>query len=239
MASRLGVFLLLTLYGLRIAPDLSPRLIVWNVGQGLWATVISEDSCWHFDMGGEKMDWSQVINLCRRRRNHLSLSHWDMDHISFVSRARNALPQLCKWNTPLGPTRDSKRKMLSRVPDCEGVPPFAFWEDADGKTTNALSRVVQWQGVVMPGDSSRREEKDWLLRLPGLLRSRVLILGHHGSHTSTSRALLEQMPRLRMAIASARLQRYGHPHKRVVQDLEDFKIPLLRTEEWGNILIEL
>jgi competence protein ComEC len=239
LASRIGLFLSLIFYGLYLTPDFFPELIVWNVGQGQWVTIVTQDACWHFDMGGEKANWRRIMAICRKRENRVSLSHWDMDHISFVSRARTALPRICRLNTPLGPAKNKKRRMVERLPECTEPVPFHFWEDAAMSTTNGLSRVVQWKGVVMPGDSSRREEKIWIYRLAGLGESKILVLGHHGSHTSTSRALLERLPKLRMAIASARYSRYGHPHRRVIQDLEDFKIPLLRTEEWGTIHIEL
>ena len=37
------------------------KLILWDVGQGQWATLISSDYCHHFDMGGEKAPWEKTI----------------------------------------------------------------------------------------------------------------------------------------------------------------------------------
>jgi competence protein ComEC len=43
------------------------------------------------------------------------------------------------------------------------------------------------------------------------------------------------MPGLRVAVASARERRYGHPHQETELILRKFRVPLLRTEDWGNI----
>lgn len=235
MASRLCLFAFLILLAHPLAREDRLELIVWDVGQGLWVTAIEPRTCWHFDMGGEKMDWAQLTTKCREKENRVSFSHWDMDHIGLVGRARSALPRLCRMNTPLGPASASKRRMLGKVPLCEDSPPYEFWENAKMKTTNGLSRVIVWKNVLLPGDSSRTEEKIWMDRLPSLSFSHLLVLGHHGSRTSTSRALLAKLPLVKMAIASSRFRRYGHPHALVEKDLREFKIPLLRTEEWGNI----
>jgi competence protein ComEC len=65
-----------------------------------------------------------------------------------------------------------------------------------------------------------------------------LILGHHGSQTSSSQAFLTQA-RPGLAIASARRARYGHPHRKVVSRLRQKKIPTLTTEDWGSLFFSL
>jgi competence protein ComEC len=93
--------------------------------------------------------------------------------------------------------------------------------------------------LLAPGDSPRDEEKKWIHHFAGLERVRVLVLGHHGSRTSTSQDLLAKLSGVRVAIASARFRRYGHPHTEVVRELAQRKISLLRTEEWGTIHMRL
>ncbi|MBK7961611.1 MAG: hypothetical protein IPK04_10715 [Bdellovibrionales bacterium] len=84
-------------------------------------------------------------------------------------------------------------------------------------------------------------EKIWAANLTNLetKQIKVLILGHHGSKTSTSEALLQRLPRLKFAIATARESRYGHPHFVVLNRLRQHRIPILRTEDWGHIGLEL
>ena len=52
-------------------------------------------------------------------------------------------------------------------------------------------------------------------------------------------ALLRKAASLRMAIASAREARYGHPHTLVKRKVRQRRVPLLRTEDWGTIHLEL
>lgn len=105
------------------------------------------------------------------------------------------------------------------------------------KTTNDASKVFIVNNVLIPGDSSTKSEKSWAFNLNSKVK--YLILGHHGSRTSTSDLLLSHLPSLKLAIASARYARYKHPHLETIERLKRFKVPLLKTEDWGNIHIIL
>jgi beta-lactamase superfamily II metal-dependent hydrolase len=90
--------------------------------------------------------------------------------------------------------------------------------------------------ILISGDSPKSEEKKWLYLLPHKLF--LLILGHHGSRTSTSKELLN-WAKPEIAIASARKEKYGHPHFEVISNLKNKNIPLLRTETFGNIYFQI
>lgn len=240
MAARGCLFLMVLLSAIRIERDSRPLLIAWNVGQGQWVSLVDGRFCWHFDTGGENAPWTGLIHHCRDKQNILTYSHWDWDHVSFASQARHRLPDLCVLLPPEGPTSERKKRLISAIPRCRmTTPPYESWINASARTANAKSRVVWWRGILIPGDSPAAEEKRWVQAFPHLADSRLLVLGHHGSQSSTSRRLLIHAAKIRMAIASARRQRYGHPHPRVERDLRDFRIPLLTTESWGTIAIEL
>ena len=239
MAARAWIFAVVSLLGCRSAVETPSELIVWNVGQGQWVTVVDEQACWHFDMGGEFAPWSAILAKCRSRSNRVSLSHWDWDHIGFVSRAKMHLPDMCLLDPPLGVANERKTRTIRAVPNCTSKRPFESWSDAEGNTANSLSRVTSWLGVVTPGDSTTAEERLWASKMKTLAGARVLIAGHHGSRTSTSDFLLSRLPGLRLAIASQRKRRYGHPHPDVVKRLFRHRIPLLLTEDWGTIRMKL
>jgi competence protein ComEC len=239
MAARLCIFCVAFLLGSMLTLDVPPELIVWNVGQGQWITIIKDGVCWHIDMGGEFAPWSEIRATCRHSPNRVSLSHWDMDHIVFAPGARTQLPDVCLLNAPLGRASPRKEAMILSIPKCIESSPFEQWSDPLGKTANEKSWVVLWQSVLAPGDSPRIEERKWLRHLTGLDRVRFFVLGHHGSRTSTSPALIHALSSVRFAISSARFRRYGHPHAQVVRDLRHARVPLLRTEEWGTIHIRL
>ncbi len=238
MAARTSLFLITFLLGTRISPDFTSWLIVWNVGQGQWATISDETGCWHFDIGGEFAPWTAIMKECRAVKNFVSLSHWDWDHVGLVGKARFYLPNICLLSPPQGRGSERKEKQLRGLESCTTNKPYALWDGATNKTANASSRVILWRQVLLPGDSSRDQEKIWIDKLD-VLSARILVLGHHGSATSTSRELIEKLKSARISIASARRSRYGHPHPRVTEALSKIGIPVLRTEEWGSIRIPL
>jgi competence protein ComEC len=239
MAARAGLCLLIFFFATRMAEDFAPELIVWNVGQGQWVTLADSAGCWHFDVGGEFAPWAAVMRECRARKNFVFFSHWDWDHVGLIGRARMYLPNICLLRAPQGRGSPRKERQLAGMEKCGEAVPFVFWNGQLGKTANASSRVAVWRGVLIPGDSSRDQEKFWSRELAGVGAARILVLGHHGSATSTGADLLKKAAHIRMAIASARFRRYGHPHPRVIRDLKEKLVPVLRTEDWGTIRIPL
>lgn len=217
--------------------------IVWNVGQGQWASYVDKTTCHHFDMGGERNPLARVKTVCAEKENHLYISHWDWDHLSFVAKAHKVLKRICLKIPPLGKSSAYKIKLLASYKVC---PPSSskdftlrqlthFKTSILPKKTNELSHVLLAQDkYLIPGDSTKKQEKIWS-REKKLARTKVLLLGHHGSKTSTSEELLARLPNLRTAIASARTARYGHPHFEVAERLKKHKVHLLKTEDWGNL----
>ncbi len=223
---------------------MKPYWIVWNVGQGQWSTLIDENSCRHFDMGGEKSPLSRIHRLCRGKKNFISLSHWDLDHVGFALRAKRFLPKICLETPPLGKASPHKMKILSAFAKCsagsEGpITELTHFSAADlGQKTNELSHVfLVAQTFLIPGDSTAKQEKIWSTNA-GLERTKFLLLGHHGSRTSTSEELLSHLRSLKTAVVSARFAKYGHPHPEVVRRLRKYHVPILKTEDWGNLWFE-
>lgn len=242
MAKKLCIFSLILIYSLQTGQDLRATLIVWNVGQGQWVTLVENSTCWHFDTGGERAPWSALLQTCGRLDNRIFFSHWDLDHISFAATLHAKIPNSCVVRRPVGSPSLRKQKLMSKIPLCVnrdlpgGLTSFI---DTKARTPNEMSRVILWQHILLPGDSTSSEEKKWVASFPELKLTRWLILGHHGSQTSTSELLLNHLPNALVAVSSARRAKYGHPHLRVQQSLRAHHIPLLRTEEWGNIYFEL
>ncbi len=109
--------------------------------------------------------------------------------------------------------------------------------------SNDSSLIALTHSILIPGDSPFQKEKIWA---PVIKKSqtsgqviRKLILGHHGSKTSNSDFLFETISHLNQCFCSSRKQKYGHPHKDIIQRIKKFKCPLLTTEMWGHIHIIL
>ncbi|PIS10488.1 MAG: hydrolase [Bdellovibrio sp. CG10_big_fil_rev_8_21_14_0_10_47_8] len=222
------------------------ELIVWNVGQGQWVTEVKATVCIHYDAGGERNPRQEILRKCSGKQNYLLLSHWDWDHIGWAPDLAAQLPKLCLFSLPQGPANARKQQALQAIPLCtvaERNQLLAFVQVIyrPQGSFGFLSSPNDWSQVVVskdfqaliPGDSPVRQEKKWLKLSP--TDTRGLILGHHGSRTSTGKRLLEYLPGLRWAVASARKQRYGHPHPQIVALLKKEKVPLLRTQDWGHL----
>jgi competence protein ComEC len=225
----------------------STTLIVWNVGQGSWSTLCSEKLCIHFDLGGEFAPTRQIRERCRGKRNAVAFSHWDLDHVGLTRKASRLLPGLCVWIRPFGeaPNRFRERSM-DELPTCDdslatelsetSSELFRGAEQVD--SSNGKSHVLLRDGVIFPGDSGRDEEKIWA-KSHLVSNAKFLVVGHHGSRTASSTFLLHRLRSLKMAIASARKQKYGHPNRETVKRFMSEKLPLLTTEDWGSIYLEL
>lgn len=235
---KLAILLLITFSASVIRETTArPYFVIWNTGQGQWLTQVTAQTCLHFDMGGEFFPLRKADLLCRDKDNALFLSHWDWDHVGGLTRLKN-VSSWCLAVSPAGPTTRSRKRLTARLRPCQKRWAVDHWQPPTlAKDSNGRSHVFHWKEVLIPGDSTKKQEKQWA-RARFVRQSRILILGHHGSATSTSEELLAQMPSLRQAIASARWARYKHPHPRVLALLQKHRIPLLRTEDWGNIWIE-
>ena len=221
-----------------ISPQEWSSFILWNVGQGQWITFSSPSHCIHFDMGGEKVRWTQVQRECQNKNNWLFISHGDWDHLSFVYQARRKLKRLCLKNNPVLPQK--RKNFFKSFPRCQGGSletseiHFHFKPRFRKKQLNDNSHVFGINHFLIPGDSTKKMERQWLHGLHPH-KYKVLVLGHHGSRTSTSVELLDSLPYLKQAVTSSRKTKYGHPH-RIVQDrLVKYGIPLISTEDWGTI----
>lgn len=225
--------------------DLIDHWVAWNVGQGQWVTHIENSLCTHYDVGGELGSFARVRKklqpLCLQKQNRLLLSHWDFDHYSNIKNLARIAPSLC-WLSQ--PKEQSEKKTALDIQQlalrsCLDQDLFTqqkkFWRPENFKNSNDSSGVYWQNGVLLPGDSPQPAEKKWLPSLQKPAEVRVLILGHHGSHTSTSELLLNRLPGLKMAIASARYQKYHHPSHLTLKRLQKHRIPVLRTEDFGDI----
>jgi len=227
--------------GLEDRSSLSLRFVIWNIGQGQWTTMISKNFCDHYDMGGEIDLSRRILHECEGRQHRLHISHWDWDHMGLVQNMRWRGASICLWNYPLGPASSRKKRTLEGLPACQALVPYRsiFSGDRSPKaSSNDSSQVVLVAGILIPGDSTKKEERRWALSTQ-IHFAHGIVLGHHGSRSSTSDYLLDQLPGLQWAVATARRKRYGHPHPEVIQRLRDYKIPLLITEDWGNLVFEL
>ena len=83
------------------------------------------------------------------------------------------------------------------------------------------------------GDASITTEKEIMnkYKLPDI---DVLKVGHHGSKTSSGKKFIDEINPKCSIISVGKNNRYGHPNKEVLNNLENSKI--YRTDEDGSIM---
>ncbi|MBC7421327.1 MAG: hydrolase [Bdellovibrio sp.] len=225
-----------------LAPDNRDAWVIWNTGQGLWVTHVLPFSCTHYDFGGEigsfKYIRGKLLANCAYKENRLNLSHWHADHYINLNYLVKSLPRVCWESQPLfRPDNLSIKKIINlNIPSClASEQKVQSWAPLQFKSVNESSNIYLANQILLPGDSPLAQEKKWSKSFTGLTKVKLLVLGHHGSRTSSGLQLLRKLPNLSVAVSSARRARYGHPHRQTLVRLQKSRVPVLRTEEWGNI----
>lgn len=103
-----------------------------------------------------------------------------------------------------------------------------------------LSMQNQYFHGLFLGDLEKEGEEELIKNYSTYLKGiDVLKIGHHGSKTSSTEPLLK-LTNPRFSVISAGYDnRYGHPHKEVVERLETLRLPYLQTGEVGTIQVEI
>ncbi len=102
--------------------------------------------------------------------------------------------------------------------------------------TNDMSAVIRLTfgkiSFLLTGDAEWKSEKD-LLAAGIDLKSNVLLVGHHGSTSSTSQAFLDAVDP-QFAVIQTGKNNYGHPAPEVLNRLKN--VELYRNDLQGNII---
>ena len=222
---------------------------VLDVGQGLAVHLQTARHDALFDTGAGEAGRVLLPVLRARgvsRLDALWLSHHDIDH---DGAADSLLPQL--------PVGRLYRGQPGSAAAWRGQPCVAgqswVWDGVridvlapragEQGEDNALSCVLRvatlQQALLVSGDAPLATEAALVARYGRQLRSDVLVLGHHGSRTSSG-ALWLQTVQPRLALVSAGyLNRYRHPHPEVVSRLDASGIALWRTDRDGALRVQL
>ena len=86
------------------------------------------------------------------------------------------------------------------------------------------------------GDAGVEKEKD-ILDKYNISDIDVLKVGHHGSKTSSGKDFIGEINPKYSVISVGKNNRYGHPNKEVLNNLEDSKI--YRTDKQGSIMFKI
>ena len=233
------------------------RVEVLDVGQGQCVILQAEGHTFLVDCGGSYDE--QTADLAAetllgqgiRSIDGLIISHYDRDHCG----AAEYLAQRIEIGHAYLPVVQKETALSSRV--IEGLSRSEIhWLTEDvtlslgesrltlfvpqmGKTDNESSVAVLFQrgkyDTLILGDLPISGELALMERtaLPDL---EVLVVGHHGSRSSTAQALLAQTAPDAAMISVGRHNFYGHPAAEVLRRLEQAGCTVFRTDRMGSIL---
>ena len=115
---------------------------------------------------------------------------------------------------------------------------------ADGNTSDndrscILRIIADGKAILLVGDLSSKGEAKLVERYANALDAHILVLGHHGSFSSSSSVFLDHV-NPQIAIASSGYNNlFHHPDERLLAALKKRGIQVFRTDRQGAIKIEL
>lgn len=229
----------------------------YDVGQGTAVLLGRRGSKLLYDFGpayGVDSDAGERVLLPQLRAQNIDtiamaiVSHNDLDHRGGF----NSVAQNLKIDSILA----GQPELLS-VPaiDCQSVEAIqidrlsveVLWPSSAGLSTlvpssNNHSCVIRVEvdgiSVLLSGDVDGSVER-WLVRQYGArLKSDVLLVGHHGSQTSSSWAFLKTVQPKVAIYSAAYKSRFGHPARKVQERFQRLGIKTYNTATVGGIALK-
>lgn len=108
--------------------------------------------------------------------------------------------------------------------------------DNENDNSNVIYAKLNNYKFLFMGDAGIAREKD-ILNSYDLSDINVLKVGHHGSKTSSEKEFINEISPEYSIISVGKNNRYGHPNKEVLNNLEDSKI--FRTDKNGSIMFKI
>ncbi len=240
----LALFLPLLLPGR--AADTTPRLSVLDAGQGTAVVFSAGARALLYDTGGGDPAGPNIANTVvipwlrhsrLRSLQTLMVSHDDLDHSAGVVDVQRAMPvvSLLVGETLLPGARACRAGMSWEWPAgirFQVLSPGAAEEGNDASCVLLID--APGMRVLLAGDIGVEQERE-LIRFWGpQLTSDVLLVGHHGSSTSTSQSWLNHVSPRIAVISAGYASRFGHPHADVLARLHTQGIAVRETALEGR-----
>ena len=108
--------------------------------------------------------------------------------------------------------------------------------DNENDNSNVIYTEFNGYKFMFMGDAGVEKEKD-ILEKYNLSNIDVLKVGHHGSKTSSSKEYIDEIKPKYAIISVGKNNRYGHPNKEVLNNLDNSKI--YRTDQDGSIMFKI
>ena len=230
-----------------------------EVSQGDSMLITYKENTILIDTGGsyfyDAMSLDKTIpylkSLGRTSIDYLILTHGDYDHMGeAINLVNNFKVEKVIFNC--GEFNDLEKKLI-KVLDKRKIQYYScikelniddnklyFLNNKDYGNENDNSSVIYTEindhKFLFMGDAGIEVEED-LIEKYNLQNIDVLKVGHHGSRTSSSEEFIDEINPSYSIISVGKNNRYGHPSKEVLENLEDSKI--YRTDQNGSIIFKI
>jgi competence protein ComEC len=119
----------------------------------------------------------------------------------------------------------------------ELLAPCPAYVPGRGANDNSLVVRVTYgaRAALLTGDAETLEERELVARSGSALRADYLKVGHHGSRTSTSDALLAAVGPIWATLSCGVRNRFGHPHAAALERLAAHGVRAVRLDRAGSL----
>ena len=228
-----------------------------DVGQGDSSLIIYNDIVVMNDTGGTSNYnvSSGCIKLLKSlgysHIDYLILTHGDFDHmgdsIYLINnyKVKNVVLNNDSFNElETNLIKELKNKKIKYYQNVEKIPisnniiTILNTEEYDNENDNSNVIYIELNNYkfMFMGDAGVDKEKDILERY-NISNIDVLKVGHHGSKTSSSKSFINKINPKYSIISVGKNNRYGHPNKEVLNNIDHSKI--YRTDEDGSIMFKI
>lgn len=223
-------------------PENEVAVTVWDAGQGLSVSVQTANHHLLFDTGtaaAAQMGIVPSLNAAGvRRLDKLVLSHHDSDHdggFQAVGKIPNGGIYAGQPEFYEGARHCAEQRWQWDGVDFEFLMPSERKNIDDNGKSCVLRVVAGGAALLVTGDLDTKGEESLVGKYGGNLYSQVLVLGHHGSNTSSSGVFLNAVSPEYAVASSGYANAYKHPTEAVQNRIRAHGIKLLRTDLSGAL----
>ncbi|SPJ33204.1 DNA internalization-related competence protein ComEC/Rec2 [Kushneria phyllosphaerae] len=202
-------------------------LVIHDVGQGQLIDIRTANGRWLYDSGPRSRSGFMPVTTLWDQAQHFDgviISHGDTDHAGGVPVLK-ALHKVSRWWSPLSDTID-----VDEITPCragaswrvDGVNFTFLWPRsratmpaAENDRSCVLLIETPHHRILITGDAGQDVESRIVAHYQKPVD--ILVAGHHGSHGSSSRRLINMLEPARVIYSAGYLNAYGHPADSVVR----------------------
>ena len=242
---------------LKVKPllDFNTYVYFLDVGQGDSSLIYNNREVILIDTGGKdniKVSDSTIKFLKstgKSKINYLVLTHGDYDHMGdAINVIENFKVDKIIFNC--GKFNDLEKELI-KVLDKKNIKYYSCIEelnnsklhflqtkeyDNENDNSNVIYTKLNGYKFMFMGDAGVDKEKD-ILDKYNISDIDVLKVGHHGSKTSSDKNFIDEIDPKYSVISVGKNNRYGHPNKKVLNNLDGSII--YRTDQDGSIMFKI